>query len=79
MHGKRVPDQAIDSWADEAEQGYDMDRLRRRGRKPVGDGPGQVVPVRLDKPLLAALAGRAERGQLSRSAAIREAIRAYVA
>ena len=77
MQGKPVTEQDIDSWSYEAEQGYDVDRLRRRGRKPVGDGPGQVVPVRLDKTLLAALAGRAERGQLSRSAAIREAIRAY--
>ena len=56
-----------------------MERRRRRRRKPVGDGPGQVVPVRLDKTLLAALAERAERDHLSRSAVIREAIRAYVA
>lgn len=82
VHGKPVTELDMDSWADEAEQGYDVDRLRRRGRKPVGDGPGQVVPVRLDKTLLAALAERAERAErdhLSRSAAIREAIRAYVA
>ena len=79
VHGKPVSEQDIDSWADEAEQGYDVDRLRRRGRKPVGDGPGQVVPVRLEKTLLAALTERAERDHLSRSAAIREAIRAYVA
>ena len=78
MHGKPVTEQDIDSWADKAEQGYDVDRLRRRERKPVGDGPGQVVPVRLDKTLLAALTERAERDHLSPSAAIREAIRAYV-
>ncbi len=78
VKGTLVTEQDIDSWADEAEQGYDVDRLRRRGRKPAGDGPGQVVPVRLDKTLLAALAERAERDHLSRSAAIREAIRAYV-
>jgi len=78
VHGKPVIEQDIDSWADEAEQGYDVDRLRRRGRKPVGDGPDPVVPVLLDKTLLAALAERAERDHLSRSAVIREAIRAYV-
>ena len=78
MHGKPVTEQDIDSCADEAEQGYDLDRIRRRGRKPVGDGPGQVVPMRLDKTLLAALAERAERDHLTRSAVIREAIRAYV-
>lgn len=66
MHGKPVTAQDIDSCADEAEQGDDLDRLRRRGRKPVGDGPGQVVPVRLDKTLLAALAERADRDHPSR-------------
>jgi len=79
VHGKSVTEQDIDSCADEAEQGYDLDRIRRRGRKPVGDGADPVVPVLLDKTLLAALAERAERDHLSRSAAIREAIRAFVA
>lgn len=55
-----------------------MEHLRRRGRKPVGDGPGLIIAVRLDKTLLAALADRAEHDHVSRSAAIREAIRAYV-
>ena len=39
----------IVGWADEAEQGYDVDRLRRRGCKPAGDGPRRVTPVRLEK------------------------------
>ena len=39
---------------------------------------GQVIPVRLDTTLLAALGERADRDHVSRSAAIREAIRAYV-
>jgi hypothetical protein len=56
-----------------------VDRLRKRGRKPAGDGHGQVVPVRIDATLLAALAERAERDHVSRSEAIRAAIRAYVA
>ena len=68
----------IENWADGAGPGYELDRLRKRGRKPVGDGPGQVIAVRLDKTLLAALGGRADRDHLSLSAAIREAIRAYV-
>jgi len=78
VEGEPVTEQDIDNWVDEAEQGYDVERLRRRGREPAGDGPGQVVPVRLDQTLLAALGERAERDHLSRSAAIREAIRAYV-
>ena len=78
VNGEPVTEQAMDGWVDEAEQGYDLDRLRRRGRRPVGDGPGQVIPVRLDKNLVAALGERAERDHVTRSAVIREAIRSYV-
>jgi hypothetical protein len=79
INGRPVTEQDIKDWADEAERGYDVDRLRKRGRKPIGDGPGQVVPVRIDESLLAALAERADREHVSRSEAIRAAIRAYVA
>ena len=79
IQGKPVTEQDIQDWADEAERGYDVDRLRKRGRKPNGHGPGQVVPVRIDATLLAALAERAERDHVSRPEAIRAAIRAYVA
>lgn len=79
INGKPVTEQDIKDWADEAERGYDVDRLRRRGRKPLGDGPAQVVPVRIDESLLAAVVERAERDHVSRSEAIRAAIRAYVA
>ncbi|MEP7036577.1 MAG: ribbon-helix-helix domain-containing protein [Actinomycetota bacterium] len=73
-----VTEEQIRQWADGAERGYDLDHLRKRGCKPVGDGPGQVVTVRIDKTLLAALTERAERDHLSRSEAIRAAIRAYL-
>lgn len=79
INGKPVTEQQINAWADEAERGYDVDGLRKRGRKPAGDGPGQVVPVRIDATLLAALTERAENEHLSRSEVIRAAIRAYVA
>lgn len=79
INGKPVAEEDIQNWADEAERGYDVGRLRKRGRKPAGDGPGQVVPVRIDATLLAALAERADRDHVSRSEAIRAAIRAYVA
>ena len=78
INGKPVTEQDIKAWADEAERGYDVDRLRKRGRKPLGDGPGQIVPVRIDETLLSALAERAAREHVSRSEAIRAAIRAYV-
>ena len=79
IKGEPISEQDITAWADEAEQGYDVAALRKRGRKPAGDGPGRVVPVRLDETLLAALGDRAERDHVSRSEAIRAAIRAYVA
>jgi len=43
IQGVPVTDEMIEEWADEAEKGYDVDRLRKRGRKPMGDGPAQVV------------------------------------
>jgi hypothetical protein len=30
------------------DRGYPVEQLRRRGGRPVGDGPGEVIPVRLD-------------------------------
>ena len=79
IKGEPVAEHQIQEGADEAEHGYDVEQLRRRGRKPIGDGPGQVVPVRIDATLLAALSERAERDHVSRSEAIRAAIRSYVA
>ena len=79
IKGKPVTEADIQDWADEAERGYDVEQLRRRGRKPIGDGPARVVPVRIDEALLAALTERAERDHVSRSEAIRAAIRSYVA
>lgn len=79
INGKPVSEQDIKDWADEAERGYDVERLSKRGRKPLGNGPAQVVPVRIDDVLLAAVVERAERDHVSRSEAIRAAIRAYVA
>jgi hypothetical protein len=79
IKGKPVTGADIEDWADEAERGYDVEQLRKRGRKPIGDGPARVVPVRIDAALLAALTERAERAHVSRSEAIRAAIRSYVA
>lgn len=78
INGQRVADGKIQEWADEAEAGYDVDELRKRGRPTLGDGPGTVVPVRMDEALLAALNARAEQQHVSRSEAIREAVRAWM-
>jgi hypothetical protein len=78
VRGKDVDDGQIEAWADEAEAGYDVETLRRRGRPAVGDGPGIVVTVRLDAPTLAALTERAQaEGLANRTEAIRAAVRAW--
>lgn len=79
VNGVPVSEEKIQEWADEAERGYDVEQLRKRGRKPMGDGPARVVPVRVDDTLLSALDQRAEHDHVSRSELIRAAIRAYVA
>ncbi|PRB12929.1 ribbon-helix-helix protein, CopG family [Microbacterium sp. MYb62] len=80
LHGKPVTDEQIQAWADEAEAGYDPSTLPkpRRGRPTVGDGPGVVIPVRLDASTIAALTARAEaEGIATRSEAIRAAVREW--
>jgi hypothetical protein len=71
-----VTEEQIQRWADEAEAGYDVDQLKRRGRGRPGRGaePMQVVAVRLTAEELAALDAIAEREHLSRSEAIRRAV-----
>lgn len=78
LHGQPVSDEHIQARADEAEQGYDLSKLpsARRGRPPVGDGPGVVVPVRLDATTIAALTARADaEGIATRSDPFRAAVR----
>ncbi len=72
-----VTDGMIQGWVDEAEAGCDVEKLRKRGRPTVGEGPGAVVPVRMDAVLLEALNARAEQDHVSRSEAIRAAVRAW--
>lgn len=77
LNGQPVTDEAVQEWADEAESSYEVETLRKRGRPTVGDGPGAIVPVRMDEALLAALNARAEQEHVSRSEAIREAVRTW--
>ena len=70
----------IDALADEAEKGYDVEELRRRpGRPSLGQGPSEVVPVRLDPAMKAAVEARADADGTSTSEVIREAIRRLIA
>jgi len=78
VRGQAVTDEQIQAWADEAEVGYDVGMLRRGGRPCVGEGPGIVVPVRLDAATLDALSRRVEaEGLATRSDGIRAAIAAW--
>ena len=78
MKGEPVSEEQIQAWADEAERGYSVERLRRGGRPSVGDGPGEVIAVRMDETLLTALTARAAHDHVSRSEAIRAAVRAWI-
>lgn len=73
--GHEVPEGQVDQWAAEADAGYDLDELRRRGRPTRSTSAAQVVPVRFTDEEIAALMQRAEREHLNRSEAIRRAVR----
>lgn len=79
IDGVALSQEQIQELADEAERGYDVEVLRKRGRKPLGAGAARVVPVRLDDVLISALDRRADEEHTNRSDVIRAAIRAYVA
>ncbi|WP_282072870.1 ribbon-helix-helix protein, CopG family [Janibacter hoylei] len=76
-----VSEEQIQQWADEAEAGYDVEEVKRRGRGRPGRGaePMQVVAVRLTAEEVAALDAVAEREHLSRSEAIRRALGNFAA
>ena len=74
-------EEQIQQWADEAEAGYDVDVLKRRGRGRPGRGaePMQVVAVRLTAEELDALDAAAAKNDMSRSEAIRAALAHFAA
>ncbi len=79
--GRTLTDEEIDALANEvAETEYDVEALktRRRGRPPMGSGPADVVPVRIDPELRAAIEARAEAEHTTTSEIIREAIRRFL-
>jgi len=78
IKGTPVTDEQIAAWSDEAEAGYDVAALKKRGRGRPGRGaePSQVVALRLTAEEISALDARAEREGKSRSEVIREALAA---
>lgn len=76
INGRPVTEEQIQAWADEAEAGYDVAALKKRGRGRPGRGaePSQVVALRLTAEEIAALDARAEREGKTRSDIIRDAL-----
>ena len=79
--GGEVSDGQIQKRAGEAEAGYDVEELKRRGRGRPGRGaePTQVIAVRLTAEEVAALGAYAAREHLSRSEATLRALGGYAA
>ena len=79
--GRVLTDRDIDAIADEVERAeYDIETLRprRRGRPMIGSEPAEVVPVRIDPELRAAVDARALAEHTTTSEIIREALRRYL-
>jgi len=76
-----ISEAQIRAWVDEAEAGYDVEALRRRGRGRPGRGaePMQVVAVRLSADEVAALDAIAARERVTRSEVIRRALTQFAA
>lgn len=81
VNGVPVAEKQIAAWALEAEAGYDVAKLKERGRGRPGRGaePSQVVALRLTPDELAAIDARAAREHKTRSETIRDALTSYVA
>jgi hypothetical protein len=79
INGQPITEEQVDAWVAEAEAGYDVEVLRKRGRPGRGAAPGQVIAVRLTEEEMASLASKAEAAHLNRSEAIRAALQAWCA
>jgi len=77
--GRDVSQEEVQRLADEAEAGYDVEQLSRRGgRRRMGSAPAEVVPVRIDPELKALIEARAAADASSTSEVIREALRRFL-
>ena len=77
--GVELTEEVLERMADEAEEGLDIGKLRRRpGRPPMGSGPAESFPVRLDPELRQAVDDRAATDNTTASQVVREALRRYL-
>ena len=79
--GRTLTDADIDALAEEVETtDDDVEGLAtlRRGRPAMGSGPADVVPVRIDPELKAAIEARAEADHTTTSEIFRDALRKFL-
>lgn len=79
--GTPITEEMIETMADDAERGYDVEAIMRRrqgGRPPMGSAASSVESVRLDPELKRDLLLRAAEERISVSEAIRRAIGQYL-
>ena len=74
IRGEEVTERQIDEWVAEAEAGFDVEVLKKRGRPARSREASQVVALRLTAEELAALDARAQREGESMSEVIRDAL-----
>ena len=77
--GVELTDDVLKELAEEAKDGLDITKLRRRpGRPAMGSGPAETLPVRLEPELRQAVNERAEKDHTTASDVVREALRRYL-
>ncbi|QOR47904.1 CopG family transcriptional regulator [Trueperella pecoris] len=74
--GTPVTEAQIKAWATEAEAGYNVDTLLKRGRGRPGRGaaPSHVIAVRFTPDEISAIDARAKEQNITRSELIRGAV-----
>lgn len=75
INGKPVSEEQIDTWVAKAENGYDVEALGRRGRKPRDEDAAKVISIRLSPSEISDLDKYAAANGWTRSEAIREALK----
>jgi hypothetical protein len=77
--GTELTPEVLDRMSQEAEEGLDVSKLRRRpGRPPMGSAAADALPVRLDPEMRRAVDERAAADHTTSSEVVREALRRYL-
>ncbi|MGH8794930.1 MAG: CopG family transcriptional regulator [Stackebrandtia sp.] len=77
--GIPLTDELIQKLADEAEAGYDVEKLlKKRGRKLMGSEPANVVAIRFDPELKQRVDAQADAEHTTVSDLTRKAVRRYL-